>query len=89
MTEPTGTHTAWKANAIGKNSKTIVEFLEKNYKDGMNVDESLTLCIKALLEVVQTGAKNMEIAVMQGKEKAIKVLLEIFFHFYRLVFARI
>ncbi|CAO3632868.1 unnamed protein product [Mucor hiemalis] len=64
MTEPSGIYTAWKANAIGRSSKTVREFLEKNYGDEMNEKDTIKLAIKSLLEVVQTGAKNIEIAVM-------------------------
>ena len=54
-----------KANAIGRSSKTVREFLERNYKDGMTRDETIKLTIKSLLEVVQTGAKNIEIAILE------------------------
>ncbi|KAI8063425.1 proteasome subunit alpha type-7 [Gilbertella persicaria] len=64
MTEPSGIYTAWKANAIGRSSKTVREFLEKNYNEDMDEKETIKLAIKSLLEVVQTGAKNIEIAVM-------------------------
>lgn len=40
------------------------EFLERNHKDGMDREETIKLTIKSLLEVVQTGAKNIEIAIM-------------------------
>ena len=53
-----------KANAIGRSSKTVREFLERNYKDDMSRDETIKLTIKSLLEVVQTGAKNIEIAIL-------------------------
>jgi len=53
-----------KANAIGRSSKTVREFLERNYKDGMDREETIKLTVKSLLEVVQTGAKNIEIAIM-------------------------
>lgn len=66
QTEPSGMYSAWKANAIGRSSKTVREFLEKNYKDGMSQEETIKLTVKSLLEVVQTGAKNIEIAVMTG-----------------------
>jgi 20S proteasome alpha/beta subunit len=55
-----------KANAIGRSSKTVREFLEKNHKDDMTRDESIKLTVKSLLEVVQTGAKNIEISVMES-----------------------
>ncbi|CAJ0756759.1 17473_t:CDS:10 [Entrophospora sp. SA101] len=53
-----------QANSIGRSSKTVREFLEKNYKEGLSKDETIKLAVKSLLEVVQTGAKNIEIAVM-------------------------
>lgn len=49
------------------------EFLERNYKDEMDRDETITLAIKSLLEIVQTGAKNIEIAIM-APGKAIEML---------------
>lgn len=74
QTEPSGMFSAWKANAIGRSSKTVREFLEKNYKEDMHEDEAVKLAVKSLLEVVQTGAKSMcaaltpdiEITVMTG-----------------------
>jgi 20S proteasome alpha/beta subunit len=58
-----------QANAIGRSSKTVREFLEKNHKDEMTRDESIKLTVKSLLEVVQTGAKNIEISVLDGYGK--------------------
>merc|ERR1712226_1504735 len=68
QTDPAGVYTEWKANAIGRNAKTVREFLEKNFpsNDVQNVTEhdTIKLAVKALLEVVQLGGKNLEIAVM-------------------------
>ncbi|CAO1630260.1 unnamed protein product [Jaminaea pallidilutea] len=66
MTEPSGMFSAWKANAIGRSSKTVREFLEKNYSEELGRDDTIKLTVKSLLEVVQTGAKNIEIVVMDG-----------------------
>ena len=40
------------------------EYLEKHYKIGFTVDEAIDLAMKALLEVVDTGAKNIELCVI-------------------------
>ncbi|POY71604.1 putative Proteasome endopeptidase complex [Rhodotorula taiwanensis] len=66
LTEPSGIFSAWKANAIGRSSKTVREFLEKNWKADMSRDQVIQLAVKSLLEVVQTGAKNIDLAVMDG-----------------------
>ena len=51
---------------MGRSSKTVREFLEKNHKDEMNRADTIKLTVKSLLEVVQTGAKNIEITVMES-----------------------
>ncbi|GAA5986873.1 hypothetical protein JCM5350_000348 [Sporobolomyces pararoseus] len=66
LTEPSGIFSAWKANAIGRSSKTVREFLEKNWKPELSNSETIQLAVKSLLEVVQTGAKNIDLAVMEG-----------------------
>ena len=55
-----------EANAVGRSSKTVREFLEKNHKDELNRADTIKLTVKSLLEVVQTGAKNIEITVMES-----------------------
>lgn len=66
QTEPSGIYSAWKACAIGRSSKTVREFLEKNYTDDSSREDTIKLTVKSLLEVVQTGAKNIEISVMES-----------------------
>lgn len=43
--------------------------MEKNHKDDLTREESVKLTVKSLLEVVQTGAKNIEISVMESYGK--------------------
>ena len=59
-----------KANAIGgRNEKAVREFLEKSWVAGASEEDSVRLTIRALLEVVDSGSKNMEVAVMRkGQE---------------------
>lgn len=75
QTDPSGTYHAWKANAIGRGAKSVREFLEKNYTDDAIETDDLTikLVIKALLEVVQSGGKNIELAVMR-RDQPLKIL---------------
>ncbi|XP_065164904.1 proteasome subunit alpha type-7-1 [Atheta coriaria] len=67
QTEPSGIYYEWKANATGRSAKTVKEFLEKYYSEEEMKTENGTvkLAIRALLEVVQSGQKNLEIAVMR------------------------
>lgn len=71
QTDPSGTYHEWKANAIGRNAKTVREFLEKNYtpENVATEEQTIKLAIKALLEVVQSGGKNLEVAVMRKDAK--------------------
>lgn len=68
QTDPSGSYTQWKASAIGRNSKTVREFMEKNYEQGLNDDETTRLAVKSLLEVVEAGSKNIEIGIKKNGE---------------------
>ncbi|CAL5330004.1 unnamed protein product [Camellia sinensis] len=72
--DPSGTFSAWKANATGRNSNSMRDFLEKNYKETSG-QEIVKLAIRALLEVVESGGKTIEVAVMT-KEHGLRQLEE-------------
>lgn len=76
QTEPSGVYNAWKAHAIGRSAKTVKEFLEKNYEDGLSDEAAIKLTVKSLLEVVQTGAKNIEISVLKPNDSIEKLSVE-------------
>ena len=65
-----------QANAIGgRNEKAVQEFLEKNWTASLAETDAIRLTIKALLEVVDSGSKNMEVAVSRYGEK-VRMLTE-------------
>jgi 20S proteasome subunit alpha 4 len=70
QTDPSGTHYEWTANAIGKNHKSVREFLEKTYHATVvdTKEATIKLAVKALMEVIQSGSKGMDIAVMEYKK---------------------
>lgn len=65
MTDPSGQVTRWKGGAIGKNSDKVLGTLETTCKENMTEEECLYVAIEALLQYVEAGSKNMEIAVMK------------------------
>jgi 20S proteasome subunit alpha 4 len=68
QTDPSGMSAAWRAAVIGRNSKTVLDFMEKDYKDGMTRDECVRFAIKSLLEVVESGSKNIELVILRHRE---------------------
>jgi len=60
-----------QANAIGRSAKTVREYLEKHYSEEQVSTEQGTvkLALRALMEVVQSGAKNVEFAIMKRGER--------------------
>jgi 20S proteasome subunit alpha 4 len=68
-TDPSGTFYNWKATCIGRNSKTVQDFLEKNWAADLDDAATLKLALKALLEVVEAG-KNVDVLVLSAEEGA-------------------
>lgn len=51
-TDPSGALFEYKATAIGSGKKQVEEFFEKEYKDGLKLEEGIKLSLKALKKVV-------------------------------------
>lgn len=88
QTDPAGIYSRWKAQVIGgRNAKSLREFLEKQYQDLTEEDLTEQKCVRmavqALLEVVDSGAKTMEICVIREggvkemlNEEAVQVIVD-------------
>ncbi|KAL4487186.1 hypothetical protein ABPG72_017905 [Tetrahymena utriculariae] len=77
QTDPSGACTEWKAVALGKHRKTVMENLEKNYQEEYLPEEKcLELACRVLLEVVQSGGKNIELVVLKQKVEGDKKVYE-------------
>eukprot|EP00033_Pygsuia_biforma_P001205 GCRY01001368.1.p1 GENE.GCRY01001368.1~~GCRY01001368.1.p1 ORF type:complete len:248 (+),score=32.91 GCRY01001368.1:132-875(+) len=76
QTEPAGSYYSWKANALGRNSKSVREFLEKHYAEEMEEQDLKKLAIRALMEVVESGSKNMELFVIKPNRPMVQLTIE-------------
>lgn len=68
VTDPSGMCASWRAAAIGRNSQPVIDYMEKVYEDGMDCETATRFAIKSLLEVVESGTKNIELVVMKRGE---------------------
>ena len=73
MSEPSGALAAWQATAIGKNSDKVIELLEASYKEEIEEEAALTLVVDCMLQYVEAGSKNIEVALMRVNEPMIVV----------------
>ena len=76
QTDPSGTYSAWKAAAIGRNAKSAREFLEKQY-EGADVGGEMgaaKLALRALAETVEVSSATAEVAVLGKKGEELRYL---------------
>ena len=59
--------TFYRANSIGRNAKFVNEYLEKNYKTDMSLEEGLKLVATCLNNNIDHPTKNSEFAVVSGE----------------------
>ena len=52
LTDPTGIHWEYKATAIGEYEDELIEYLSKNYKENIGIDEGIKLALNALKNVL-------------------------------------
>jgi proteasome alpha subunit len=70
-TEPSGIYFQYRANAIGEGAAIVNKFLKQNYKDSINTDGAIILCLKALKKVLGTkfSKDRIEAAVILKSTK--------------------
>ena len=70
VTDPSGTYIPYSAVAIGGNSDEVTEFLEKNYKNEISVDDAITLAISAInLKSDEKGVKHIRMTKIKSDTK--------------------
>lgn len=69
-TEPTGYYSSWKAATTGKGDKAIQEYLEAAYEADLEEDAAVKMAVRALLDVADGGAKNIEVVLLTHNNPA-------------------
>ena len=70
VTDPSGTYVPYTAVAIGGNSDEITDYLEKNYKNGMSMDDAMSLAITAInLKSEEKGVKHIRMSRIKKDTK--------------------
>ena len=70
VTDPSGTYVPYAAVAIGGNSDEVTDFLEKNYKNEMSMDDTILLAISAInLKSDEKGVKHIRMAKIKSGTK--------------------
>lgn len=73
QTDPSGVYIGYFAAAIGAESGTITEYLEKNYKFDLEMGDCIELAVKALASAVEiSDSANIEVAYATMDEKKVK-----------------
>ena len=70
VTDPSGTYVPYSAVAIGGNSDEVTDFLEKNYKEEMSMDDAMSIAISAInIKSDEKGVKHIRMARIKSDTK--------------------
>ena len=70
VTDPSGTYVPYTAVAIGGNSDEVTDYLEKNYKKEMSMDDAMSLAIAAInLKSDEKGVKHIRMSRIKQDTK--------------------
>jgi proteasome alpha subunit len=75
-TDPSGVVAAYKAQAIGGGADTVMEKIERLYREDMSLDDAILAALQALQLVVEgkVEPKKVEVAVIPENTKRFKKL---------------
>ncbi|NPA70402.1 MAG: archaeal proteasome endopeptidase complex subunit alpha [Crenarchaeota archaeon] len=75
QTDPGGIYFGYYATAVGSGASTILDFLEKNYRYDMTLNECIKLAIMALSKVIESVEPDkMEIGIIDIYERKFRKL---------------
>ncbi len=74
-TDPSGTYRTWKAATMGENEGPAKDYLQKNYKDTLSLEELEVLAAKALLSTLEEAfdKNKLEIALVSVEERKFRL----------------
>lgn len=67
QSDPSGNYSAWKATAIGANSRNATSTLKTEYKDEITLDEAMILALKILtksMDITKVSPEKVEIGYL-------------------------
>ncbi len=71
VTEPSGIYFEYKATGIGEGSEMINDYLKKNYKDNMSIEQGIKLAMNSLKKVLGSkfDSSRIEAAIVSSDKK--------------------
>ena len=75
-TDVTGNYTAYRANAIGEHDEKVKEYLRRDYKESINIDDGIKFALKIFKDIL---GKNFEVGrfevcyIKSDKEKLVRM----------------
>ena len=78
LVDPSGTYVEYNAVAIGANSDTVTEFLKKEYKPDITIDEGIVLAIAAiyLASEIKKGTEHIKISQIRSDTKQFEIITD-------------
>ena len=73
-TDPSGAYQSYHACAIGSNRNTVIEYFEKNWKNGMTLNAAMKMGLEALRSANDTELNRDAVEVVVVDDKGYRIL---------------